>query len=83
MESSRASTGTEGHCGEDHRALSRTSRHSERHHFSTGQNRVQYPLSHEAGDRNLFFGIAHRGGERKDADRLMQYSASITGDAPK
>jgi hypothetical protein len=25
----------------------------------------------EAGDRNLFFGIAHRGGERKLADRLI------------
>jgi hypothetical protein len=25
----------------------------------------------EAGDRNLFFGIAHRGGERKVADRLV------------
>jgi len=27
--------------------------------------------SDEAGDRNLFFGIAHRGGERKLADRLI------------
>ena len=27
--------------------------------------------SDEAGDRNLFFGIAHRGGERKVADRLV------------
>jgi hypothetical protein len=27
--------------------------------------------SDEAGDRNLFFGIAHRGGERKVADRLI------------
>jgi len=27
--------------------------------------------SNEAGDRNLFFGIAHRGGERKVADRLV------------
>jgi len=27
--------------------------------------------SDEAGDRNLFFGIAHRGGERKLADRLV------------
>ena len=27
--------------------------------------------SNEAGDRNLFFGIAHRGGERKVADRLI------------
>lgn len=25
----------------------------------------------EAGDRNLFFGVAHRGGERKVADRLI------------
>ena len=25
----------------------------------------------EAGDRNLFFGIMHRGGERKLADRLI------------
>jgi len=25
----------------------------------------------EAGDRNLFFGVAHRGGERKLADRLI------------
>ena len=28
--------------------------------------------SDEAGDRNLFFGIAHRGGERKVADRLIR-----------
>jgi hypothetical protein len=27
--------------------------------------------SDEAGDRNLFFGIAHRGGQRKVADRLI------------
>jgi len=27
--------------------------------------------SDEAGDRNLFFGIAHRGGERKLAERLV------------
>ena len=27
--------------------------------------------SDEAGDRNLFFGIAHRGGQRKVADRLV------------
>jgi hypothetical protein len=27
--------------------------------------------SDEAGDRNLFFGVAHRGGERKVADRLI------------
>jgi hypothetical protein len=27
--------------------------------------------SDEAGDRNLFFGVAHRGGERKVADRLV------------
>lgn len=27
--------------------------------------------SAEAGDRNLFFGIAHRGGQRKLADRLV------------
>lgn len=25
----------------------------------------------EAGDRNLFFGVLHRGGERKLADRLI------------
>ena len=28
--------------------------------------------SDEAGDRNLFFGVAHRGGERKVADRLIR-----------
>lgn len=28
--------------------------------------------SDEAGDRNLFFGIAHRGGERKVAARLIE-----------
>jgi hypothetical protein len=28
--------------------------------------------SDEAGDRNLFFGIAHRGGERKLASRLIE-----------
>jgi hypothetical protein len=28
--------------------------------------------SDEAGDRNLFFGIAHRGGERKVADQLIR-----------
>jgi hypothetical protein len=27
--------------------------------------------SDEAGDRNLFFGVLHRGGERKVADRLI------------
>ena len=27
--------------------------------------------SDEAGDRNLFFGVFHRGGERKLADRLV------------
>lgn len=27
--------------------------------------------SDEAGDRNLFFGVLHRGGERKLADRLI------------
>src|SRR5258708_32667873 len=27
--------------------------------------------SDEAGDRNLFFGVAHRGGERKVADLLI------------
>ena len=35
------------------------------------KNESEILWSDEAGDRNLFFGIAHRGGERKLADRLI------------
>jgi len=35
------------------------------------KERKQILWSDEAGDRSLFFSIAHRGGERKVADRLV------------
>jgi hypothetical protein len=35
------------------------------------QSETNILWSDEAGDRNLFFGIMHRGGERKVADRLI------------
>src|SRR5579863_4473317 len=35
------------------------------------KQRKQILWSDEAGDRSLFFSVAHRGGERKVADRLV------------
>lgn len=35
------------------------------------KERKQIMWSDEAGDRSLFFGVAHRGGERKVAERLV------------
>jgi hypothetical protein len=35
------------------------------------KERKQILWSDEAGDRSLFFSVAHRGGERKVAERLV------------
>jgi hypothetical protein len=55
-----------------------TGRYLGLHDIATGslsmisKDRKQILWSDEAGDRSLFFSIAHRGGERKVAERLVE-----------
>jgi hypothetical protein len=55
-----------------------TGRYLGLHDLATGslsmlsKDRKQILWSDEAGDRSLFFSVAHRGGERKVAERLVE-----------